>query len=169
MKKLFVLLCFLPIVGCAPDLNSDDYETAHVGQVACSEEGTVILRREVRINYYERGPVSEGATSGISTGATAGALAGAAGSDSLAGMAAGALIGAAIGGGIGYGVESATRTHPGFEYHIKLVGTKKIVVVTQGIKPDIPVGSKVLVITPQKTGNYYNRAMRTRVVLAQYS
>ena len=142
----------MPLMGCAPDLDAEDYEVASVGQVSTSQEGTLIFKRNIKMHYYERGPVSEGATSGATGGALAGGLAGAAAGSSPSAVAGGALLGAALGAGLGYGVESSTRTHPGVEYHIKLNGTKENIVVTQGVKPEIPVGSKVFVITPKKMG-----------------
>lgn len=170
-KILIVSACLLPLAACEPDLGASDYNVENVGQLSTTKSGVVVFKREVKMHYYDQGSVSQGATTGAGTGALAGGLGGAALGQSGGSTAAGALIGAGLGAVLGYGIEKKTKTHAGIEYHIKIDKTGDVVTVSQGKEPEISVGSRVLIITPQDIGGTrYNspRQMRSRVVPINY-
>ena len=160
--------------GCTPDVDADDYEVENIGQIAATQKGVVVYRRDIKMNFTPQGQVDGGATTGAAVGGYAGAAGGAAAGGDIKSAAGGAILGAVAGSLLGYGVNQATRTRPGFEYHIKLEKTEEIIVVTQGKKPEINVGDKVLLITPKedpnviKTSDKFDRAKRTRIVPINY-
>ena len=172
LKKVFVIgLIMLPLQGCEPDLGGSDYETENIGQLSNTQSGVVVFKREIKMHYYPQGAVSQGAVTGAAGGAVGGALIGGAAGGSGGSSVAGGLIGAGLGGLLGYAIDKKTRTHKGFEYHVKLDKSGDVVTVSQGPNPEIGVGGRVLIITPKESDSTrYNspQKMRSRIVPINY-
>lgn len=157
MKTLLITVSILlPLQGCSPDLNADDYDVAEIGQVHNTRKGVVVSKRSIKMHRKPKSAVSQGAVSGGALGAGGGALAGAAASGKPGGALIGGGLGALAGGLIGYGIESKTRTQEGVEYHLKMDDTNEVIVITQGKKPEIQVGQRIMLITPKESHKAHN-------------
>ena len=169
-KTLCCLVCFLPLMACAPDFNADDYTTDIIGHESTAEPGVIVYKRNIKMRYNDERGAGSGVGTGATLGGTTGAIAGISGGNSLGSGVIGGLIGAGIGAAVGYGVDHSTRTSDGIEYHVKMNDTKKIVIIVQGVKPAIKTGAKVFVIKPKNNETHLtgSKQMRARIIPAPY-
>ncbi len=154
MKKILMIsaavLSAANLTGCAPKIGGNDYSVAGSGEISDTKRGVIIGKRVVNINAQD--PENQ---NNPNTGALAGGLAGGVagsnvgnGGGALAATVGGALIGAVA----GHFVEQKLTEQQGFEYQVELENGQ-LLTLAQGADLDMPVGQRVLVITPIKSGN----------------
>ncbi len=145
MKHLFVVPVLL-LAACAPNQGQNRYNQAEVGQQTELEYGKVLAVKSVAITGENKGI---GSAAGMAAGMTAGYQFGN-GNGQLAGLIAGAIIG----GIAGHIAEQEAIEQVGYEYIIKIDGSKKPRSIVQYQNKDDIVfkkGDKVMV---QTTGSY---------------
>lgn len=154
MKKILMLsaavLSAANLTGCAPKIGGNDYSVAGSGEISDTKRGIIIGKRIVNINARDpehQNDPSVGALAGGVGGAVAGSNIGK-GNGAVAATAIGAIAGAVA----GHFAEQKLTEQQGFEYQVEL-DNGQILTLAQGADLDMPVGQRVLVITPMKSGN----------------
>lgn len=137
LKSIAIILSTILIAGCGPDISPNTYTGAETGVAARVVPATVVSMRHIGIDNS----TGVGTTAGAGTGAVLAASAG--GSVSTA-IAAG-IGGAVVGGVLGTAVDKAANHHDGFEYILKVTGTKKMVSIAQESDLRLRVGERVLI------------------------
>ena len=138
-KSFFLVSILVLIAGCtAPNISSQKYEVASVGQVNRTVSATIVSARPVAIS----GTSSLGGGTGAALGAIGGSSVGGSGRDQLAGAVVGAVAGALAGAAI----EANNTKQTGFEYVVETFNGNMLTIV-QGDKPEVfNSGEKVLVL-----------------------
>ncbi len=154
MKKILMLsaavLSAANLTGCAPKIGGNDYSVAGSGEISDTKRGVIIGKRVVNINAQD--PENQ---NNPNTGALAGGLAGGVAGSNIGngnGAVAAAVGGAIIGAFAGHFAEQKLTEQQGFEYQVELENGQ-ILTLAQGADLDMPVGQRVLVITPMKSGH----------------
>ncbi len=138
------------LTGCAPKIGGSDYSVAGSGEISDTKRGIIIGKRVVTINAKDpehQNDPGAGALAGGLGGAVAGSNIGN-GNGAVAATALGAIAGAVA----GHFAEQKLTEQQGFEYQVEL-DNGQILTLAQGADLDMPVGQRVLVITPIKSGN----------------
>jgi outer membrane lipoprotein SlyB len=128
------------LAGCANnEFSGNRYDSANAGEVARTDEGTIVSLRRVSIK-------PDGSTEATALGAVGGGLVG-----SMFGKGGGKLLtttaGAVAGGVAGNALTS--RETEGVEYSVKL-GTGAMVTIAQSPEPALSVGQRVFVVNSSK-------------------
>ncbi len=154
MKKILMIsaavLSAANLTGCAPKIGGNDYSVAGSGEISDTKRGVIIGKRVVNINAQD--PENQ---NNPNTGALAGGLAGGVAGSNIGngnGAVAAAVGGAIIGAFAGHFAEQKLTEQQGFEYQVELENGQ-ILTLAQGADLDMPVGQRVLVITPIKSGH----------------
>lgn len=150
LKNLAVSLFFvsaiaLSVSACGRTINSNEYHSAAVGEVAHTYKGTIDSARQVTVTEHERLQENQ---AGIVGGALAGGVLGhqvGKGKGNVAATVAGALAG----GAAGAYAERALGTQQGYEYTVRLEDGRYLTVV-QGLDNRFNIGQKVKVIVSHK-------------------
>ncbi len=138
------------LTGCAPKIGGSDYSVAGSGEISDTKRGIIIGKRIVNINAKDPEHQNDPGA-GVLAGGVGGAVAGSNignGNGAVAATAIGAIAGAIA----GHFVEQKLTEQQGFEYQVEL-DNGQILTLAQGADLDMPVGQRVLVITPIKSGN----------------
>lgn len=162
MRFSGVALCAvaLSLAACTPDIGGDDYSVVESGEFNEVYRGKITAKRKVIIRNATREEQRRGG--GPNAGAGVGAVAGGAGLGLATNSVGGAVGGAVVGGIAGHLIGAELSKQKGFQYTVQLDDGRSIS-ISQGLKPELSVGQKVMVIkgTP---ATKYAAATRTRVL-----
>lgn len=150
-KILLLTACATALIttGCAPKLGGSDYNVAEIGDMSRSIPGVVLSKRVIQMHARDPSQPGMGAGAGGVAGALAGSTIGQ-GNGSVLAMGIGGLAGA-FGG---HFAEQALTHQEGFEYQVRLEGSKEIRSISQGAEPNIPVGGLVYIVENIRTDGF---------------
>lgn len=144
MKKiltLVTLLCLsLVLAGCNDDLDSDQYDSANIGEAQTVRYG--VIAQVLPVTVQNQGSSTIGMLGGAALGAVLGSTIGGGNTANAVGGIAGGLVGGTAGNAVGKSVGKQTGT----QYIVKVDDGSTLSVV-QGITPALTVGQRVMILT----------------------